>query len=79
MKAILLASSIFFFLGLKISNNVDINRKSNATPVIENKLEKPNESNPFEEDKKSFKLKTCPDSLCITEIVVTKKTNQKET
>lgn len=41
MKTILLASSIFFLLGLKISNKVDLVKKANSTTVVTNKLEYP--------------------------------------
>ncbi|MBN1822551.1 MAG: hypothetical protein JXR31_04995 [Prolixibacteraceae bacterium] len=70
MKVLLVASSIFYLLGLKISNNIDLVKKTNITPVIENKLEKSNTTTgkdaDFFNEKKLTEIKTGPDSLNIT-------------
>ena len=79
MKVIILASSIFYLLGLKISNNVDIVKKSKITPVIENKLENTPVNNDINDDKKTIELKAGPDSLNISGVITTEKTIKKET
>lgn len=67
MKAIILISSIFFLLGLKISNKVDLVKKGNLAPVVTNKLDCPEKQDPkaacFQEDaKKQTDLKITSDS-----------------
>lgn len=48
MKAIILISSIFYILGLKISNQIDLVKKSNpADTVIINKIISPPPSKTF--------------------------------
>jgi hypothetical protein len=41
MKTVLLASSLFFLIGLKISNKVDLIKKTSSPTVVTNKLEYP--------------------------------------
>jgi hypothetical protein len=41
MKTIILVSSIFYLLGLKVSNNVELVKKAGITPAVSNKLELP--------------------------------------
>lgn len=63
MKAIILISSIFYILGLKISNKIDFIKKSNPVEtVITNKI-LPNKSTgtDYLESEKTLKIK--PDTL----------------
>jgi len=69
MKAIILVSSIFYLLGLKISNTVDVIKKTTLTPVVTNKLdspEKPGVNARFHHELKQADKKTDPDSLRVS-------------
>jgi hypothetical protein len=69
MKTIILVSSIFYLLGLKISNQVDLVKKATVTPVVTNKLdypEKPGVDARFHDEIKSNENKTGSDSLNVT-------------
>ena len=63
MKAIILISSIFYILGLKISNKIDLVKRSNPVDkIITNKIteEKQADAYCFKDE---IGLKTDPDSL----------------
>jgi len=79
MKAIIIASSIFYLLGLKFSNNVDLVKKANATPVID-KIEnvEPKTAVGLQHSENCKKIFNEPDSLKITEAVREKETGSSE-
>lgn len=63
MKAIILISSIFYILGLKISNKIDLVKKSNPVDkIITNKITAEKQSKAFY-FKDEMGLNTDPDSL----------------
>ena len=55
MKAVILTSSIFYLLGLKMSQNIETTQKSqpdtNPTPVIQEQVDSKQEETPKEEEK----------------------------
>ena len=79
MKAIIIASSIFYLLGLKFSNNVDLVKKANATPVMD-KIEnvEPQTAVGLKHPEKCKEIISGPDSLKITGAVQEKKTKNTE-
>jgi hypothetical protein len=78
MKIIILASSIFYLLGLKVSNNLDIVKKTKIAPVIENKLELKNDINGKSPEKQATDFNSKPDSLDISGLISNKNTVQEE-
>jgi hypothetical protein len=70
MKTIILVSSIFYLIGIKVSDKVSLAKNAELTPVVFNKInypEKPGVNARFHEELKPENKVVANDSLNVTE------------